>query len=238
MPQTNTQKDYYQILGVDEDAGQEEIKKAYRKLAQKWHPDRSDKPNAEEKFKEIGEAYAVLSDEEKRQQYDQFRKYGQSPGSSGFQFNTEGFDFFDLFQQATGASGSKRRRSAHAAGDADFFSQIFGGNGGRAGARRNYQWSSAGGPGAGTAGRQQRVSQDVEIKRRIPLKLALLGGKLKVKTPTGEVVKLKIDSGTQPGTKKRIPGKGGRGRDLIVELDVKIPEDLTTRQKELVKKYF
>ncbi len=235
MPQANTQKDYYKILGVDEDARQDEIKKAYRKLAQKWHPDRSDKPNAEEKFKEIGEAYAVLSDEEKRKQYDQFRKFGQSPGSSGFQFNTEGFDFFDLFQQVTGAGGSRQRRSAHSAGDADFFSQIFGGNGGRGGRSRHYQWSSAGGPGA--AGRQQ-VAGGVKIKRRIPLKLALLGGKLKIKTPTGEVVKLKIDPGTQPGTKKRISNKGGRGRDLIVELDVKIPRDLTTRQKELIKKYF
>ena len=81
MPQT---KDYYDILGVDEDANQREIKKAYRELARKHHPDRNpDDESAEDRFKEIQEAYSVLSDTEKRQQYDQRRKFGGGFGGFG-----------------------------------------------------------------------------------------------------------------------------------------------------------
>ena len=91
------ERDYYKILGVDKKASEEEIKKVYRKLAMKYHPDRNkgDK-KAEEKFKGISEAYAVLSDKEKRQQYD-------TVGSTGFQqrYSQEdifqGFDFSNLF---------------------------------------------------------------------------------------------------------------------------------------------
>ncbi len=84
-------KDYYSILGVSRDATQEEIKRAFKRLARKYHPDVSDDPNAEEKFKEIVEAYQVLSDPEKRRQYD-------SGGSFSFDFSTDfGFDIFDIF---------------------------------------------------------------------------------------------------------------------------------------------
>lgn len=100
-------KDYYKILGVEKTASDTEIKKAYRKLAMKYHPDHAkDDKSAEEKFKEISEAYAVLSDKEKRQQYDQF-------GSSDFQqrFSQEdifrGFDFSDIFKEF-GFGGSRR----------------------------------------------------------------------------------------------------------------------------------
>jgi DnaJ-class molecular chaperone with C-terminal Zn finger domain len=78
MPQA---KDLYDVLGVDEDASQEEIKKTYRTLARKHHPDRNpDDPNAEETFKEIQKAYSVLSDEEKRKQYDAQRRFGGGGG--------------------------------------------------------------------------------------------------------------------------------------------------------------
>ena len=69
-------RDYYEVLGVSKDAPKPEIKKAYRKLAMKYHPDRNKDANAEEKFKEISEAYAVLSDDEKRTQYDQYGHAG------------------------------------------------------------------------------------------------------------------------------------------------------------------
>lgn len=248
MPKTNTDKNYYEILGVDEDADEDEIRKAYRKKAQKWHPDRSDKPNAEDKFKEIGEAYAVLSDPEKRKKYDQFRQYGQSPGSQGFQFDADGFDFFDLFQQAAGGPGGAGRggpRGGRRQQQVDF-EDLFGGRGGQPGGMGGQQtWQAQTPPGAGRAGRQPRGGQQQrqdpnvqEIERRIPFKLAALGGKLKVNTPSGDLVKLTIEQGTQPGTKLRVPKKGNRGRDLVVKIDVKVPEDLTDEQKSAIRDHF
>src|SRR6056297_2739634 len=103
-------KDYYKTLGVDKNASKEEIKKAYKRLAKKYHPDlNKDNPEAEQKFKEVNEAASVLGDENKRQQYDQFgsaafKNGGQGgPGGfsgfdfSGFQGQGGGFDFEDIF---------------------------------------------------------------------------------------------------------------------------------------------
>ena len=106
-------KDYYEVLGVDKNASEAEIKSAFRKLAKKYHPDVSKEPDAAEKFKEAQEAYAVLSDAQKRSQYD---KYGHSAfqgggaGSAGFDFGD--FDFSDIFEDLFGGSfgfGSSRR---------------------------------------------------------------------------------------------------------------------------------
>jgi len=113
------QKDYYEILGVSRQASQEDIKKAYRKLAMKYHPDRN--PNdtqAEEKFKEISEAYELLSDEQKRKQYDQFGHTGGPGGSAGgfqgYQNMDDIFESFnDIFGDIFGAgAGGRRKRKA------------------------------------------------------------------------------------------------------------------------------
>ncbi len=101
-------KDYYEVLGVDKNASQDEIKSAFRKLAKKYHPDVSKEPDAEEKFKEAQEAYAVLSDEEKRRQYDQFghaafQNGGAGSGFGGFDFS--GFDYGDIFDNIFGSFG-------------------------------------------------------------------------------------------------------------------------------------
>ena len=112
-------KDYYEVLGVDRSASQDEIKSAFRKLAKKYHPDVSKEPDAEAKFKEIQEAYAVLSDEENRKKYDQFGHAafigggaGAAGGFSGFVFNNFDFDYGDIFDNISemfGMGGGRRK---------------------------------------------------------------------------------------------------------------------------------
>lgn len=114
-------RDYYDVLGVSKDASKAEIKSAFRKLAKKYHPDISKESGSEEKFKEAEEAYAVLSDDDKRKQYDQFGFDGPSAfsgsqeGFSGFSssggFDFSGFDFSDIFSDLFGGSRSSSRRA-------------------------------------------------------------------------------------------------------------------------------
>ena len=99
-------RDYYEVLGVDKSASEAEIKSAFRKLAKKYHPDVSKEPDAAEKFKEAQEAYAVLSDEQKRKQYDQYghAAFDQMNGGAGFDFSD--FDFSDIFGDLFGSPSS------------------------------------------------------------------------------------------------------------------------------------
>lgn len=214
MPQT---KDYYDILGVDEDASKDEIKKAYRNLARKHHPDRNpDDPGAEERFKEIQEAYSVLSDEEKRQQYDAQRRFGgggfggfdggrgswsQSGGGPEIRFEQGNFD--DVF----GGRG----------GIGDIFESFFGGRG-RGGdpfqqqQRQRRQRQAAGG-------------QDIETKMHLSFDEALHGGRKQVELPTGESIRLNIPQGVRNGYKIRLRGRGhpgptGQRGDLYVTFEV------------------
>ncbi|RPF55582.1 molecular chaperone DnaJ [Aquisalibacillus elongatus] len=108
-----SKRDYYDVLGVSKDASKDEIKKSYRKLARKYHPDVSQEEDAAEKFKEVKEAYEVLSDQQKRQQYDQFGHAGAQQGAGGQGFGFEDFgDFGDIFDMFFG--GGRRRRDPNA----------------------------------------------------------------------------------------------------------------------------
>lgn len=128
-------RDYYEVLGVDKGADAAAIKKAYRKLAMKYHPDVNKEPGAEDKFKEINEAYEVLSDDEKRKLYDQYGFAGVDPnfaagqGFGGFSQGAGGFDFSDLFGQGGFSSGgfSSGGSSFGGGGFEDIFGSFFGG---------------------------------------------------------------------------------------------------------------
>ncbi|KAL9969624.1 hypothetical protein ACROYT_G021859 [Oculina patagonica] len=124
-------KDYYKILGVPKTAKDDEIKKAYRKLALKWHPDKNKSADAEEKFKEISEAYDVLSDKEKREIFDKYGEEGlrgvPESGGNGTNMNFGGGPGFRTF---VFTSGNARDTFARAFGDDDEFADIIGGLGG------------------------------------------------------------------------------------------------------------
>jgi curved DNA-binding protein len=220
------EKDYYKILGVDKKATEEEIKKAYRKLAMKYHPDRNkDDKKAEEKFKEVSEAYAVLSDKEKRKQYDAF-------GSDGFQqrYSQEdifqGFDFSNLFKEFGFGGGGGG------------FENIFGQRTGQPrGGFRTHTYSRGGGPAFdygdpyaqyGGAPRPQRGS-DQMYELSITLKEAAFGAEKQLSFPNGEKtekVMVKIPPGISTGKKLRIQGKGesgfsgGQAGDLFIQIKV------------------
>lgn len=144
----NRNRDYYEVLGVAKGASEEDIKRAYRRLARQYHPDVNKAPDAEAKFKEINEAYQILSDAKKRNAYDQFGKAG-AQGFNGSSNNFEGFDFNDIFQGFGGGGGF---------GDlGSLFEEFFGGGG----ARQNRR-----GPARGS---------DLQIELQITLEQAAQG---------------------------------------------------------------
>jgi len=194
-------KDYYEILGLKKDAAEEQIKKAYRKLAMKYHPDRNpNNKSAEEKFKGINEAYAVLSDKDKRKQYDMF-------GSDKFhqRFSQEdifrGFDIGDILKD-------------FGFGSSDIFSQIFGrGRAGYGGFENKYGGEAPFGYEE-MRGMPQKGA-DVTSDLHITFNEAAFGGEKRVslKRPDGKIeeVMVKIPAGIDTGKKLRLTGKGVAG---------------------------
>ncbi len=199
-------KNYYDILGVKESATADEIKKAYRKLAVRYHPDKNPKDTkaAEAKFKEVSEAYFILSDSKKRAQYDQTRKYG---GATGNYANAQGFDFEDLLRQFGGGSrASSRGRQADSryTSFADIFDELFTGQQGGS-AYGQYQTYQA--PG-GADYPPEAPSPDVKVNLKIPKDKAVRGGSVKFKTPEGQMVSVKIPAGVKDGQKLRLARMG------------------------------
>jgi len=219
-------KDYYSILGVARDAELAQIKQAYRRLALRYHPDRvapAGKKQAEERFKKISEAYYVLSDLQRRAEYDACRG-----GAQEFQKDfaqAHGFDFDEILRRFHGfsASGSSGRSS----GDG-FYSRMFEGddvfNGfepmGRGGSAYRYVFGSNGGFRPETPAREQT---DVNARLKVPAQVLARGGEESFEY-NGRKITLKIKPGTRPGQKLRLRAQGAecsccrhRG-DLIVEI--------------------
>lgn len=201
------EKDYYEILGVKKAATEDEIKKAYRNLAKKYHPDRNKgNKEAENKFKEISEAYAVLSDAEKREQYDRLGReafnFGGGPGG-GNPF--AGFDFSEFMNQAGQRAGRARASRAGGAGFTDIFSDLFGGGGFEQGPMRG---------------------QDIDAELTIDFRDSVLGTTMDLSV-NGNRIKVKIPEGVANGQRIRVRGKGTPGSsgapagDLNVLIHVK-----------------
>lgn len=191
-------KDYYQILGVSESASPEDIKKAYRRLAKQNHPDANpNDPQAAERFKEVGEAYAVLSDETRRKQYDQMRKMGPF-GGFGFGRGTT------TRGPAPGGSHEERftfEDLGDLGGLGDLFSSFFD--------RRKQQQQQQRGRGPTGAGRRGR---DVEYVVEIPFAMAARGGRININVPVTDDCATCAGTGNAPGSKpKTCPECGGSG---------------------------
>jgi len=180
-------KDYYEVLGVSRDASQEEIKKAYRTLAHKHHPD---KGGDEKKFKEINEAYQVLGNPQKRSQYDQFGRTFEAGGAGPGGFGFEGFQGFPGFD-------SRGFRTSGGFGDFDFsdiFEDFFGFEGGR------------------KSRKKQKRGKDIAVDLEIELKEAFLGINREIELQKMVVCSRCQGSGGEPGTKTvKCPTCDGRG---------------------------
>jgi DnaJ-class molecular chaperone with C-terminal Zn finger domain len=186
-------KDYYETLGVSRNASKEEIKKAYRKLARRYHPDLNPEKEAEEKFKEIQEAHEVLSNEEKRKNYDMFGTAGFEPGGrttwrtwKGQEGSPEGFEF--NFGGNSGATGFE-----------DIFNEMFG--------------------AMGMGGKRGRRGRDVEYEIEVDFETAIKGGvkNITITRPASggastETLSVKIPPGVNNGSRVRVQGKGEPGR--------------------------
>jgi len=209
-------KDYYKIMGVPRDASADEIKRAYRKLARKYHPDVSKEANAEEKFKEVQEAYAVLKDAEKRQAYDQLganwqagQEFKPPPGWGGGEqgaYYSEGF----------GGMGAESF--------SDFFDSLFGGLGQRRQSRtRDYAIRGE--------DLHTKLSISLEdayhgVTRTIQLQMPVFDQQAGHMTTKTRTLKVKIPEGVTQGQQIRLAGQGGEGSqgapkgDLYLEIDI------------------
>jgi molecular chaperone DnaJ len=188
------EKDYYEILGVKKDASDEELKKAYRNLAKKFHPDKNKgNKDAENKFKEISEAYAVLSDKEKREQYDRLGREAFGPGGAN---PFAGFDFSEFMGggrgRRAGGGGGRQRTTVDFT---DIFGDLFGGGGGGF----------------------QPEPQTMQAELTIEFRDAILGTTMSLSV-NGEPIRVKIPEGIGDGQKIRVTRKNQASIEITVHV--------------------
>ncbi|MBN1893001.1 J domain-containing protein [bacterium] len=209
-------KDYYKILGVGEKARPEEIKKSYRDLAKQYHPDtHPGNQQAEERFKEISEAYAVLGDAKKREQYDQLRKYGFSSGQPGGRQGRP-FDFGDFFRsgESAGPGGFTFQGFEFSGGIEDILSQFFGqGFGGR----------------FSRSGRERRADSAAELA--IPFELAATGGRTSFAVEREQACARCSGTGRLSGSRKCPECKGSGRTSSRKTYQVQIPAGIQDSEK-------
>jgi molecular chaperone DnaJ len=230
------EKDYYEILGVKKSAAEAEIKKSYRDLAKKFHPDKNKgNKDAENRFKEISEAYAVLSDKEKRAQYDRLGAEAFGPGGAN---PFAGFDFSQFMGGGGGGRGKRARRTTSSGGGTtmdftDIFGDLFGGGGG----------------GGGFAPQEQ---PEMQAALTIEFRDAILGSTMSLQV-NGDSLKVKIPEGIGNGQKIRVkrgntplqitvrvkphPFFERRGDDIHIDLPITVGEAIRGAEVEVPTVY-
>lgn len=250
-----TKRDYYEVLGLQKGASADDIKKAYRKLAMKWHPDKwtqaseAEQKTAEVNFKEVGEAYAVLSDDQKRARYDQFGHAGMNAGGFG---GAGGGNPFEGFGGGAGFDPF------------EIFNAFFGGQGGAGGGRRGGFYTNMGGGGNPFSGfgfgggnpfgfQQEVKGQDLNITLRVTLEEVAQGIDKKIKIrhavadqngtvrQVEEVIPVRLPKGIIEGQKFKTKGKGnaapgGNGvpGDLIINIEEIAHAELQRDHQDLI----
>ncbi len=241
-------KDYYAIMGVARDASAEQIKQAYRKLARKYHPDKNDHPEAEQKFKEVGEAYEVLKDPEKRQAYDTLgpnyragQEFRPPPG----------------WEQMFGAGAGTGGAGPGGAEFSEFFRSLFGGGGFQAGAghgafRRGGFGGGRAGGGFGGGGAQfdgfgggfARRGEDTQARLLVDIEDAYSGAtrQLTVRSGSGggeRTLSVRVPKGIRAGQQIRLAGQGqpgmggGSAGDLLLEVQFRDHPSLRTEGSDV-----